>query len=273
MIGITIRFAIAGIVALSLFFAGVLVGGHPIATGLTTLPDPIRGVLVGEAEGNIASEVLRILDDEYFRDIDSEQLAVTSVDEVIKALDDPFTDYLTKEEYQELRDRNDGRYSGVGLQVSLDDDQVVITRVFEGSPAEDAGIKANDQIVKVDGVAVDPERLDATVGNIRGPDGSTVTLTLKRGSGAPFDVDVKRARIAIELTTAEIRTVNGTKVGYFTLRQFARGAGDAVRMDVERLVEEGASALVFDLRGNRASSSRRARRLSRPKVARSRRRT
>jgi len=250
MIGFVIRLVAAGLIAVCLFLAGVLVGGHPVAAGITNLPDPIRGVLIGEAEGNLTSEVLRILDDEYYREIDADELDITSVDQVIESLEDPFTDYLTEQEYRELKDRNEGRYTGVGLQVSLENDEVVITKVFEGSPAEDGGVKAGDRIVKVDGVAVDPEALDATVGSIRGPEGSTVTLTLKRADREPFDVELRRARIAIQLTAGEIVDVGGTKVGYLSLRQFARGAGDAVREDIERLVGEDASALVLDLRGN-----------------------
>jgi carboxyl-terminal processing protease len=250
VIGNLVRFVAAGLIALCLFVAGVIVGGHPVSAGLTNLPDPVRGVLIGEAEGNVTSQVLRILDDEYFREIDAEQLDISSVDRVIASLDDPFTDYLTEEEYQALRDRNAGRYTGVGLQVAVERDRVVVVEVFEGGPAEKGGVKADDRIVRVDGVPVDPERLDATVGTIRGPEGTTVTLTLRRGNRPPFDVELTRAHIPLRLTTAETRTVDGTTVGWIHLRQFAQGAGDAVREEAEALVEAGASALVLDLRGN-----------------------
>ena len=250
MTGALIRGVVAVMIVVAVFVAGVIVGGNPVASGLTRLPDPLRGALIGEAEGNLTSQVLRILDDNYYREIDEDELDVASVDRIIADLDDPFTDYLTPEEYRRLQDRNDGRYTGVGVQVSLADGRIQITRVFDGGPAADAGLRAGDRVVAVDGRPVDPATVDADVERIRGPEGTPVTLRIARDGEPPFDVELTRARIAIELTESELRRVGGTPIAHVHLRQFARGAGDAVREDVEGLVEQGAEGVVLDLRGN-----------------------
>jgi carboxyl-terminal processing protease len=248
--GSILRAALVALVALLVFGAGVVVGGHPVQAGLVQLPEPIRGLVVGESAGGLTSEVLDALERDFFREIDREALDTGSVDQIIATLDDPYTDYLTKDEYEALKQRNDGRYTGVGLQVAARDGQIVITKVFEGGPAEAAGLMPEDVIVRVEGVRVNARRINAAAERIRGPEGSTVTISIRRGRQRPRDVELTRASIALELTEARMLTVGGTRVGYVLLRQFARGAGEAVRADVEALVEDGAEALVLDLRAN-----------------------
>ncbi|MBY0308882.1 MAG: PDZ domain-containing protein, partial [Phycisphaerales bacterium] len=137
--------------ALALFLGGVVVGGHPEATGLTQLREPLRGLLLGESGETLPAQVLDALEERYYEDVDLERLERASVRRIIAALDDPYTAYLTPEELRALRDRNDGAYFGVGLQVAQRDRAIVVTRVFEDSPAARAGIGVGDRLVAVDG--------------------------------------------------------------------------------------------------------------------------
>lgn len=250
MMGRLAQIALAIMLGAVIFVAGVMVGGRPVESGIARLPDSVKSKLIGETEGGLTGEVLRILEDDFFREIDPEELDVQSVDALVESLADPFTDYLTEEEYAALKDRNAGRYIGVGITVSPEDKRLTIVSVAEGGPAAEGGLKPGDQIVKVDGIAVDPDRLDEAVDRIRGPEGTTVMLTIRRGKRAPREFTLTRAPIAIELTEGRVELSGSTKVGYVRLRQFSRGAGGAVRDEVNALVEQEVDALVLDLRGN-----------------------
>jgi carboxyl-terminal processing protease len=227
-----------------------VVGGHAQATGLTQLRDPLRGFLLGDSGQDLSGQVLDLLEDEYYVKVDPAKLQSTSVDAMVDALDDPYTDYLTPQELEALRQRNDGAYYGVGLQVTQRERAVVVTRVFPESPAAQAGARAGDVIVSVDGEPTAGKDLGAVVESIRGKEGTTVGVGLRTGTAAPRVLDLKRSRIQVPAVDARIVEVGDTKVGYVRLAAFTRGASGALREAVEGLRAKGAQALVFDLRGD-----------------------
>ena len=166
-----LRIVAAPLVALIIFGAGVVVGGHPAATGITELPQGPRDLLLGGSGESLPSQVLEALEDEYYRDIDEQELQRSSVEAIIQALGDPYTDYLSPDELRALRVHTQGAYFGVGLEVALRGRAVVVTRVFADSPAARADIGVGDRVVAVDGEAVAGKDLDAVVATIRGPEG------------------------------------------------------------------------------------------------------
>lgn len=233
---------------LAVFVAGVVVGGHAQDTGLTRLSDPVRSFLLGDSGQTLPSQVLSMIDDEYYRDVDIDQLERDSVDGLLKALGDPYTSYLDADALAAQRDHNDGAYVGVGIQAAARDDAVVLTRVFPDSPASRAGLRAGDRLVAVDGTAARGGDMAAVLNGIRGPEGSTVTLRMRRGTEAPRDVDLERSRIRVPAIDGRIITVDGRKVAYLRLLRFTRGASDALRTRTRQLLEKGAEGIVLDLR-------------------------
>lgn len=241
--------ALASLVAaLVIFVAGVVVGGHAEATGLTRLSEPVRSFLLGDSGETLPSQVLRMLEEEYYRDLDTGKLESRSVDGLIEALDDPYTTYLDADELAALRDHNDGAYVGVGIQAAARGDAVVVTRVFPDSPASRAGLRAGDRIVAVDGTAARGGDLDSVLNRIRGPEGSDVTLRMRTGRAAPREVTLERSRIKVPAVEARIVTVQGVQIAYLRLLRFTRGAADALRERTRELLEGGAQAIVLDLR-------------------------
>ncbi len=242
--------AAAVLVVLAAFVGGVVVGGHAQATGLTRLADPWRSLLLGDSGEDLSSQVLEVLEDDYYERVDATTLERSSVQAMIDSLDDPYTDYLDPDELEALRQRNDGAYYGVGLQVAQSGDLIVITRVFEDSPAAEAGIRAGDRLVSVGGTPVAGKVLESVVALIRGPEDTTVRLGIARPGGAARQYELERERIRIPAVASRVETVGGEKVGYVRLAQFTKGAADALGDAVEGLREKGAGSLVLDLRGD-----------------------
>jgi carboxyl-terminal processing protease len=237
-------------VVLVAFVGGVVVGGHAKATGLTRLSDPLRSFLLGDSGEDLGSQVLDVLESDYYEPVDATKLERSSVQAMIDSLDDPYTDYLDPDELEALRERNEGAYYGVGLQVAPSGRGVVITRVFDDSPAAEAGIRAGDRLVTVERRPVRGAELDGAIARIRGPKDTTVRLGIARGDGPPREYELKRERIKVPPVTSRVETVDGEKIGYLQLAQFTKGAADDLRDAVEALREKGVTALVLDLRGD-----------------------
>jgi carboxyl-terminal processing protease len=235
---------------LAVFVGGVIVGGHAQATGLTQLSDPLRGLLLGDSGQELSRQVLDVLESDYYVPVDPTELERASVQAIVDSLADPYTDYLDPDELEALRDRNDGAYFGVGLQVAERDASIVVTHVFPDSPAARAKILTGDRLVAVDGTATAGRGLEAVVGDIRGPEGSRVSLDVATGAGPTRTVELKRARIRVPSVTSRLESVGGAKVGYVRLAQFTRGSAKALRDAVEALRAKGATGLVLDLRGD-----------------------
>jgi carboxyl-terminal processing protease len=243
---------VAGALAvIVVFLAGVLVGGHPVQTGLTQLPGPLREVVLGSSGDDLTSQVLDVLRDDYYRSFDEGAVERAGVEGLVNALEDPYTYYLDPEALEELRQRNNGLYSGVGLQVAQRGNAIVITRVYEDGPADRGGIVAGDRIVSVDGTPVGGPELDQAISRIRGREGTKVRLGIRsEGAAKARQIELEREEIKVPVVTSRIERADGKKVGYLRLAQFTRGSGDEVRAALTQLREQGAEALVLDLRGD-----------------------
>lgn len=172
---------------------------------------------------------------------------------VIRALaafvDEGHTNFLDPEQYREYLawTRGDVRYSGIGAR--LHGSQPTIVEVFDGSPAQQAGLRPGDRIVAVNGVPLADQRSDEVVRQIRGPEGTSVRVTVQRaGSSEPLTFEIVRATIQLPIVTSRMVADD---VGYIALRSFPEPSVVAqVDQAHGALREQGARALVLDLRGN-----------------------
>jgi carboxyl-terminal processing protease len=240
----------AVVVVLGVFVAGVVVGGHPQATGLTQLRDPLRGFLLGDSGQDLPSQVLDELRRDYYEPVDEKVLEQSSVEAIIKALGDPYTTYLDPAALEALREHNDGTYSGVGLELLQRDEDFVVVRVFPDTPAAEAGLRPGDRIVAVDGKPVAGKAIEEVVAQVRGKEGTTVRITTVRGKGTPREETYTREEIHIPAVDSRLERSGGRRIGYVRLEQFTRGSADATRAAVQSLREKGAHGLVLDLRGD-----------------------
>jgi carboxyl-terminal processing protease len=204
--------------------------------------------------GVLQQRIIEELQGRYYKRIDADDLSTRSVKALLESLDDPYTVYLPPEETARLREMTEGEYSGIGAALEKKGKRLLITRVFPGSPAAAAGLAAGDQIVTVDGRPTADEAIETSVSRIKGEAGSEVELEVRRtGASEPETLTVERRRIEIPQTETRMLRAGGRegeKVGYVQLYEFADGAGDQLREQVDGLEARGAKALILDLRYN-----------------------
>lgn len=238
------------LLAVAIFIAGIMVGGHPEQTGLSRLPGPLRNVLVNGSVGSLPDQVIDVLAQRYRGPIDRQHLEQVAAAAAAQSLGNRWTQYLTPEQYRELTRASEGKYSGIGIRVRQVKDGIGIREVFTGSPAQKAGLKAGDVIVSVGGVPVATRGLQKSVLAIAGKPGTKVALGIRGTDGTSRTVDVTRGDVTVPLVEGKIVQGNGCTVAVVALDRFDVGAGEAVKAEVEKLMAKGATAVVLDLRGD-----------------------
>lgn len=195
------------------------------------------------------NEINTYIDNYYYFDIDPEVQEESFYDGIMNGLDDPYSVYYTKEEYQDLLEDNSGEYFGVGAVVTQDATmKVTVVRPIKGSPAEAAGVKADDVIVEVDGTEITDQELSLVVEMIRGEKGTTAHIKVYRPSEDKYiEFDIQRAEV--ENVSVDYRMLDN-KVGYISVTQFYENTPKEYKEAVEDLEKQGAKGLIVDLRDN-----------------------
>lgn len=180
---------------------------------------------------------------------------------MIGSLDDPYSEYLTADQYRQNLQGISGQFEGIGADIATSDMtgsaacttlsaacRLVVSKPLEGSPAERAGLLPGDVVLSVDGASVDGLSADDARSKIRGPKGSVVTLSVERGTGAPMTFRITRD--IVQTPEVSTRTLAGGKVGYVKLASFSDVAADKVvdALRADHIADR--NLLILDLRGN-----------------------
>jgi carboxyl-terminal processing protease len=236
---------VAFLCAVVALFVGIWLGGHP-----ESLPGPIRDAFV-EEDRALRAEVVDTIKDNFYKPIDEDKLEDASLKGIVDSLDDQYSHYLTPEEAEQFQESVSGEFEGVGMNVEEDRRGLKVLRVFEGSPARRAGIGEGDLILAVNGRSIAGVNSEVATGRIKGPSGTRVRLEVfTPGDERPRTVSVERARIEVPVATGRIVRRDGHKVGVVELISFSSGAHGLLRRQIQDLLDEGAEAIVLDLRGN-----------------------
>lgn len=241
---------LAGAAALlAVFAAGIWLGGHP-----AKLPPPLRDAFVDSA-GGVTVEAAELIEDNYFRPVDAEQLSNSSLQGMARGLRrryrDRFSEYLSPEVLERFNEAISGRFSGIGLSVIGVERGLRVEHVFRRSPAEREGIEVGDTIVSVGGRSIAGLSAVAATELIKGPDGTEVTIgVLEPGRKRPRRVTLTREEISIPVVSRKVVTRDGRKLGYVRLTTFSEGAHAFLRRAVSRVLRDGAEGIVLDLRAN-----------------------
>lgn len=194
-------------------------------------------------------EIVALLNEVYVDGYDTDKLGDYLAQAAVAATGDRWSYYVSAEDYDAFVESNENAYVGIGVTVESSDDLtdgVQITKVTPNSPAEEAGIEADDRIYAVEGETVESLGLDETKNRIRGEEGTEVTLTILRGE-KKFDVTVKRASVEVEVVKYSM--LDGS-IGYIKINNFEANSADRTIEAIDALRGQGAKALVFDLRFN-----------------------
>ena len=201
-------------------------------------------------DARMLAAVLERVKHDYVNPVDDHQLLQAAIRGMVASLD-PYSAYLDGDEYDEVKISSSGRYFGVGIELSIEDEQVVVIAPFDGSPAAQAGIRSGDVIVTIDGVPVNTSTLADTIGRMRGSEGSAVKIGIMReGHAEPMVFTLKRQRVELHSVKAEMLEPG---YAYVRISQFSETTGDdlnAALKDQRKRNGAPLKGLVLDMRDN-----------------------
>jgi carboxyl-terminal processing protease len=198
---------------------------------------------------DVIKEAWDIISHEYVEPsrLDSANMTGAAIRGIIETLNDPYTTYLTPDQYEQGQSSISGQFEGIGAVVNIQDNNPVIVSPFPGSPAEKAGIKAGDTIQAINDEPTAGMSLDLAVSKIRGPKGTTVKLTiLHKGDTVPVEITVTRNRIEIASVRFEMRG----SIAYINIIQFTERTETEFAPVIQQLKDANAKGIILDLRGN-----------------------
>ncbi len=195
----------------------------------------------------VFTEVLSLVQSNYVEEIDSRKLIDGAIKGMLRTLD-PHTSYMPPEMYKEMQVETEGQFGGLGIEITVRDDQLTVVSPIEDTPAFRAGLKAGDRIVKIDGEPTKDITLLEAVRKMRGPKGTPVTVTIMRDDfDAPKDFTITRD--VIKIRSVSHRKLDGN-IGYVRLRNFHKTTADELEEALHDLEEQGIAGLVLDVRNN-----------------------
>ncbi len=222
-----------------------------------------------ESPKELVDEVWQIIDRQYvdgtFNQVDwravrgeylnrsytKQEDAYEAIREMLKKLNDPYTRFMDPQEFKNMQIDTSGELTGVGIQLAQDEEtkKLMVIAPIEDTPAFKAGVLAKDMITKIDGKSTEGMDVNDAVKLIRGQEGTSVTLTIRRGN-EDKEYKLTRARIEIHPVRQNVQNVGNEKVGYIRLNQFSANAAQEMREAIKSLEAQRVDGYVLDLRSN-----------------------
>ncbi len=188
--------------------------------------------------------------DDYYEEVDCKELLEAGINGMLSYLDDDYSLYMDQEESKSFNEQVEGKYTGVGIEILIQQDgSVIINRVFEDSPAAKAGLQKDDIIIKVNGEDITTENAYNVPTMIKDSGKSEAKVTVKRDD-KELDFDLKLAVVDIESVTTKTFENNGKKIGYIYMSIFASNSYDQFKKALTNLEKEKIDSLLIDVRGN-----------------------
>lgn len=243
----TKKIIISSIVSLLILIIGVtaFIAGFTISKFLTE-----RSLAYNSEEDGfkLLNKTIDIIEDSYVDKVSKKKLFEGAIRGMVESLNDPHSAYLNREDFKNFQEETKGEFFGVGIWVAKENNHILVVSVIEDTPAEKAGIKSNDVIVKVDGKEVKGLSIEAVTARIKGPKGTKVVLSIKRKNvEEELKFKVTRDKIVIPNIKAELLE---DQAGYIKINNFNQNTSKETKQEFNRLKKKGAQGIILDLRHN-----------------------
>ena len=197
---------------------------------------------------SLFGDAFQLIRDDYVEEIEDKTLISNAINGMLSSLD-PHSSYLPDDDFKKMRERTKGEFGGLGIEITMEDGYVKVVSPIDDTPAYKAGIKAGDLIVMIEDQDVLGMTLSEAVALMRGPVGSDITVTIRRGSNAMFDVTITRDVIKMR----SVRHESFDQVGYIRVTTFSQQTTPGLKKAIDALREEHGADLdgiILDLRNN-----------------------
>ncbi|MBM4053386.1 MAG: S41 family peptidase [Planctomycetes bacterium] len=195
-------------------------------------------------------KVVKSLQEKYVEELDINTIFTNAYRGMLSELD-PFSQYISPEELEELRIETEGEFEGLGIEVIVRNGILTVITPILDSPAFKAGILVGDRIVKVDGISTKEISIREAIKMLRGKPGTTTTLTvLHEGETTPVDITIQRAKIHVNSIRGAKIVDEDHKIGYLALINFQENTVEDMDKAVKELLKQGMEGLILDLRFN-----------------------
>lgn len=246
-------------IAISLlsFFAGAAAGSKPFSISKGDDKNIATAAVDGQTDLQRLRpivDVIKLIEDKYVNDVESEELIEGAIKGVVESLGDPYSVYMNETEFQDFIASINGSFSGVGMVLSVDErtNDIIVVSPIEGTPAQRAGILPKDIIVKVDDIELAGKSLDEAVKLLRGEKGTKVFVYIKRQDNEDL-LKFELVRDDIRVTTIKHEIIDDN-VGYIKITSFDSQTYDEFKAAVDSLQKQGIKGLILDLRNNPGGS-------------------
>lgn len=192
------------------------------------------------------TDVLKLVEDNYVEPTDPKKLLYGSLRGLLSSLD-PYSTFFTPEEFKEFTSETQGEFGGLGMEVTMENNKLLVVSPIEDTPAFKAGIKPGDWIVEIDGEPTDKMTLFQAVKKMRGKPGTKVTLTIfRKGVEKPFKVELVRDLIKVK--SVKTKELENGKIGYIRLTQFQENSAEEFEKALKSFKNK--EGIIIDLRNN-----------------------
>ncbi len=197
------------------------------------------------------NEVLQLVDEMYVDPPNNEKLIYGAIDGMLGSLNDPYTRFMRKENYNDLKVETEGKFGGLGFVITKQEGWLTIIAPIDGTPASRAGLQANDKIVKINDEDTKNMDLNVAVSKLRGDPGTVVTIWIVRDKDSePVSYKLKREIIKIESVFSKSFNYNNKHFGYLRIKTFGEDTYDHLEKQARVLDKEKLDGFILDLRNN-----------------------
>ena len=211
--------------------------------------DSKEGDLISSEHMEKLKYIESLVDKYYLNEADTEKMAEGMYAGALEGLEDPYSRYYTKEEYESISEETEGHYEGIGVVMQQDEQGLVhFVRIYENAPGDKAGLKAGDILYKVDGESIAGDELAQVAKKIRNPETQKVKLTIMReGESDYLEFEIKKEDVQIPVVSHEMLE---NHVGYLAIYEFTSVTFEQYQKAFKDLQNQGMERLIVDLRDN-----------------------